>query len=773
MTTMTRLSATLLLTSAFAWACGGNGGTVLTDVPCGEGHCLDVQQDFDPGQDEDTPPQDYGFDISDDDTFDASPDIDACLGVGCPGKFGCECNVNGDCESGWCVITDAAQGIRRCTQVCFEDCPCDWGCQNVGMVGTDPLFLCMPVVETLCNPIGCLKDGDCGVDNLCVLMETQQFCLQACGSGLEECPAGYECAETANWDESEMSEQCIPLSGHCLCAPDMDYLADVDHCGSCENKCVFDHGYADCQDGLCKLTGCEEGWINLNGIPDDGCEYKCSFKGPDDAPDPLYEDDNCDGIDGNISEAVFVDGATGDDDNLLGDILHPFKTINAALEFADGHDPKKEVYVSKGQYAEQILLLNGVSLYGGYDAAQAWKRSIEDHKAMVLWDGQEPQAVRSVLAINIVDTTCFDGFWLKTSSAVQSSASSYGVYVFHSSAGLVISNNHLEAGNGADGKGGSYGQNSANGNDGGNGSGSFEYGGNSIFPPCAGCNGSDLNANNKPGQGGNSMCGMSGAAGGKGGPSESSGTAGSSATSGGSGGLAGSKTHKGGSGGNGKDGQAGTNGAGGGATGSLNPAGGWVPESGGDGLDGEHGTGGGGGGGGGGDGNSWPFSCCLTAGGAGGGGGGGGCGGSGGKGGAGGGSSFAIFVVEASPTITRNHIFSGSGGNGGVGGQGGDAGSGGDGGIGGSESDDNAGGGGNGGDAGNGGSGGNGGGGAGGSTFGIYILGASSNPACSENQFQINGFTGSGGPGGGGSANKGANGLSGTIFGATPSCASQ
>ena len=773
-----RLAFILGLAMLLSWGCGGSSGNGPADTGCADGACLDVVSDgnaleemTDPGD----PPDDSGtFDPGTHDKIDPPPDTGQCLGVDCPGGFGCECDFNSDCDSGWCVIVDAATGQKRCTQICFEDCPCDWGCQNVGMVGTDPLFLCMPMLEPLCN-LECLKDTDCGLDNLCVLMETHQFCLQACGSGLEDCPEGYECAETTNWDETVTSEQCFPISGHCSCEPDVDYLTDEDHCGSCENKCDFDHGYADCQDGLCKLTGCEEGWINLNGIQDDGCEYECTFKGPDDPPDPLYLDDNCDGIDGNINIGVFVDGPKGDDDNLIGDMNHPFKTINAALDFADGSDPKREVYVSKGQYPEQVVLENGVSLYGGYDSAAAWKRDIDTHKTMILVDDQEPQAVRSVIAQQIVDTTVFDGFWVKTSGAVQPSASSYGVYVYQASSGLIISNNHIESGNGADGKGGSYGQNGGNGNDGGSGSNSFEYDGCGLCFTCNKMSSSEADALNKPGDGGGSPCGMKGGKGGKGGKQDNGGVAGVAAPNGGgAGGAAGaSESDNGKPGGKGNDGNDGKHGEGGAAVGTLSPAGLLVGNGGGDGADGEHGFGGGGGGGGGGDSGAILGVDCDSMGGAGGGGSGAGCGGTGGHGGTAGGGSFAIFVVEASPTIMGNHLASGSGGNGGVGGQGGDGGYGGDGGGGGAKADDDTGVGGKGGDGGNAGSGGSGGGGAGGSTFGIYILGSSSNPDCStDNAFQINGFAGSGGPGGAG-PNKGESGLSGTIFGATPSCSSQ
>jgi len=769
-------SRALLTISAILFSCGGNNVPGGENESCiGDGCSIIYDQgytDGDPGNGNHEIPQDP--DIPPDDDND-NPDVDPCLGVNCPGGFGCQCDFNTDCDSGWCVIVDAVTGERKCTVMCYEDCPCEWECQNVGMVGSDPLFLCMPRLDPLCN-LECLKDTDCALGNLCVKMETHQFCLQACGEGIEQCPEDYECVETENWDASDTALQCSPLSGHCSCDPDVDYLSDVDHCGSCENNCVYDNGYADCQEGVCKLIGCEEGYVNLNGIPDDGCEYECSFKGPEDLPDPGYNDDNCDGIDGNIDNGVFVDGDKGDDDNLVGDMAHPFKTINAAIGFADGKDPKLEVYTSKGQYQEQIQVLDGVSVYGGYDSSLAWKRNIDEHKAMIMWDGQESLAVRTVIATEIVGQTVFDGFWIKTSSAVQATASSYGVYIFHSSSGLVISNNHIEAGNGADGQSGSHGQNGGNGNDGGKGSDSFGYDGwLCAFCTCV----SNYQSYNIGGYGGGSPCGMVGGKGGKGGEQDHGGSDGSNApNNGGQGGDgAPSEEDPGKPGKDGTDGNNGINGAGGTSVGSLNPSGLWVGNPGLNGEDGLDGKGGGGGGGGGGDTGSWFLGLdCDSMGGAGGGGGGGGCGGDGGVAGTAGGGSFGVFIVEASPTITGNSISTASGGNGGVGGYGGEAGTMGSSGSGGSGiADDDPGPGGAGGDGGHGGKGGAGGGGAGGPTYGLYILGTSSNPSCNENEFQVNGFPGSGGPGGSGSGSnsKGENGQSGSVFGTAPDCPAQ
>lgn len=763
-------------------ACG-DGGTGPTDA-CAGGGCVDSYDPggtIDPGQTEDPGIRDPGYDPGyDPGSLD---DVgDPCLST--PRPFGCPCEKQVDCQSGWCILMPDES--KRCTVTCIENCPESWNCEQV-LVAADPIWLCVPYTEPLCNR-KCLNDGPCGYEASCVTMESSQYCLAPCQSDAD-CPmyppvgvdydsglTFYECVEVDNWDGSETRKQCVPLSGHCKCAPDVNLSNDPDHCGSCETKCGVDPLRPEwdskavwaCNAGQCKVTGCALGWVNLNGLDDDGCEYECTYQGADDAPDPDGIDFNCDGIDGDVATSVFVDVEEGDDeDNVLGDLRHPFKTINAAIAFAATKDPKPPVLVSKGQYQEQVMMRDGVSVYGGYDASTAWSRNIAKNRTTVIWSGQETQAVRAVVAQNISSTTVLQGFSIRAQGSVQSSGSSYGVYVYQANSGLIIEHNEIQSGNGMDGRNGKNGTNGLNGKDGGVGSGSFEY---DRCQLCLGCNIADFNALMKPGLGGDSPCDNHGGKGGNGGRRHSAGSNGEPGQiNGGTAGLGGaSEGLNGGPGGPGSNGNVGANGNGGVAAGTLTPGGLWVPGGGNNGDDGQPGRGGGGGGGGGGDTDAF----CFSAGAAGGGGGAGGCQGTGGEGGTGGGGSFGIFIVEAKPVLRNNTIQSGYGGNGGMGGAGGTGGEGGAGGNGGAAADQDVGTiglGGKGGPGGRGGNGGAGGGGAGGAAFSIYILGASSDPVCSDNDLTP-GAGGMGGSGGAGTANKGQDGPAGRIFGPTPNC---
>jgi hypothetical protein len=210
------------------------------------------------------------------------------------------------------------------------------------------------------------------------------------------------------------------------------------------------------------------------------------------------------------------------------------------------------------------------------------------------------------VAQNITSPTTFQGFTVRSQGSVQSSGSSYGIYVYQANAGLVIEHNEVQAGNGMDGRNGGNGTNGQNGKDGGDGSGSFEY---DRCDLCIGCNIADFNTLMKPGLGGESPCANHGGKGGNGGRRHSAGSNGEPGLNGG--GTAGAagpdEGENGGPGGAGAIGATGQSGTGGVAAGSLTPGGLWVPGSGVNGLDGQPGKGGGGGGGGGGDTDAFCF----------------------------------------------------------------------------------------------------------------------------------------------------------------------
>lgn len=110
-----------------------------------------------------------------------------------------------------------------------------------------------------------------------------------------------------------------------------------------------------------------------------------TFPGAPDKPDyPEYTDSNCDGVDGDKDFAYWV-AIDGSDAN-PGTIDQPFATIQTAISAATADIADiRDIYVAEGQYNEDIFLLNGAGIYGGYgplDAEGNRPRDIETYESI-------------------------------------------------------------------------------------------------------------------------------------------------------------------------------------------------------------------------------------------------------------------------------------------------------------------------------------------------------------------------------------------------------
>ncbi len=512
-------------------------------------------------------------------------------------------------------------------------------------------------------------------------------------------------------DEGEICEPSIPKQCHAL------------------NPELYQSGWATCKDDC-------SGWIMTSCV-----EYPCSEK--PDTPDSAFLDSNCDGIDGNIIESVFVDGINGINTN-SGEIESPVATIEKGLEIAENAG-KKHVLVSFGTYLETIVLKSNISIHGGYSGHPDWYRSsMLNTNILGNRIGIEGEWV-GMLTLSFITVT--------SSDAVETGESSYGM-IFRNCQEIVLDNVKIIAGKGSNGTDGDNGTVGFDGTDGFQGNPGCESSG---FITCGECNAPE------GGSGGVSPCGRNGGKGGKPGRSSENGLPGENGTgsdnNGGEGGIGnnyddmclftpGLDTH----GDEGLSGSFGAHGIGGEDYGIFDEY--YVPSGG---LDGENGNDGqGGGGGGGGKGGT---NYCKSYGSSGGGGGGGGCGGTAGEKGTGGGGSFGLWLYNSNVRLENCRIESSVGGKGGDAGQGAIGGLGGLGGnggpYGGSGDQDDGGCGGWGGNGGNGGRGGHGGGGGGGPSVPLVII-----KSVAEGQFQTTYKIGNGGTGGASNANHGKTGIS-------------
>jgi hypothetical protein len=684
-----------------------------------------------------------------------------CLLYGPQGRFcGTECATNQDCPDGYSCLEVPLEGGETAFQCVADegDCPCrdtifgkatecfqnnDWGtCVGQRMCSQDGWQACTAVVpaQEACNNL----DDDCDglTDEFEDLGEIQcglgpckhtvkncingvpQVCNPLEGAKLEKCNNQDDnCDGFTDEDWNELGTPCDgPDTDECpkgykacneqgnglVCADDKDNQVEL--CDGQDNDCdgdtdeIFEDdgvtpalGQTTCGVGVCLHTvdNCAGG-LPQGCNPDEG-------KQPGDDPDPLFTDSNCDGQDGDVHLAVFVDAQSGND-GWPGSQEQPVKTIARGILLALQMG-KPHVYVSKGDYTEKVAIQPGVKVFGKFDRETGWTRSHTN--VTTIYGG-----VIAVECGGVTVPTTLSGFSVVASS--NPAGSSIGILV-NNCPGLLLEDLDIRSGDGGNGLSGQNGANGPGGSDGVKGGSGCEYDCDCLI--CVGqCGECSRPAG---GNGGSSVCGSTGGKGGNGGNSNGSGLPGMPAATGASGGQGGGNMGNGQVGINGNDGGAGSDGPGGSGLGTLT-ASGYVPADAQAGQSGVHGGGGGGGGAGGGD-NPEFFSCCMTYGSAGGGGGGGGCGGEGGKSGKGGGASIGIAVVYGALAVHELNITTGkggAGGNGGLGGQGGARGVGGAGGDKGDEDDQGLGA--RGGDAGRGGSGGSGGGGGGGPTIGMF-----------------------------------------------------
>ena len=422
----------------------------------------------------------------------------------------CNTNCSGAILNGKATC-DTTKPVPQCV---VEDCGLGWEKFNE--------FLCVPITATLCEP--CAVDDNCITTGAkCVPLADGPKCGIACDED-SDCPAAYKCIDpgvgamqcvpatgscdcdgsnldlqkackqvytppgggptstcfgtnfctATGWSGCELPlEQCNGLDDNCdgevdeLFKNDAGAYATDQHCGKCNLNCEqinYINAVGKCdtsgESPDCSMT-CKDGFFDTNQNPGDGCE--CEFESNTDYPADGV-DTNCDGIDGELNNAIFV-AKTGSDDN-PGTKELPKLTIQAAIDQAE-IDGKRDIYVNTSVYSENIRLVAGVSVYGGYSADFAQRDTILYETAII---GVSP-TVPKPGAVNAFDIkgagepSIFDGFTVFGFDNKAPGGSSYTVYIRSSDKRLEITNNRFIAGNGGGGAPGTH------GSDGGDGSG--------------------------------------------------------------------------------------------------------------------------------------------------------------------------------------------------------------------------------------------------------------------------------------------------------------
>ncbi len=139
-------------------------------------------------------------------------------------------NATAACLNGQCVIGSCNAGFADCNGV-FSD-----GCE----------------VNINTSPVNCGACGDsCGpIPNGTVACVNGGCAVGSCNNGFADCDAN-------------------PING---CETDVN--TSVNNCGNCGVVCTPGPRVTSvsCVNGNCKITGCQTGWFDANGIFSDGCE---------------------------------------------------------------------------------------------------------------------------------------------------------------------------------------------------------------------------------------------------------------------------------------------------------------------------------------------------------------------------------------------------------------------------------------------------------------------------------------------------------------------
>ena len=149
-------------------------------------------------------------------------------------------------------------------------------------------------------------DNDCdgAVDEGCQCTQGQtRLCTGPdkgiCAPGEQVCEQDgqeWHWSQTCDGAISPEAEICNEKDDDCDGQTDelFDLMTDNHNCGECGHECDFQHSQAICDNGECRILSCIEGWHDIDGQIENGCEYECS---PTNPSEEICDgkDNDCDG----------------------------------------------------------------------------------------------------------------------------------------------------------------------------------------------------------------------------------------------------------------------------------------------------------------------------------------------------------------------------------------------------------------------------------------------------------------------------------------------
>ncbi|MDP3273745.1 MAG: MopE-related protein [Deltaproteobacteria bacterium] len=174
---------------------------------------------------------------------------------------------------------------------------------------------CVATGEEQCNGLDDDCDGEIDEDfntqtdprhcGACGMRCELEHALPGCAMGrctIASCDIGYYDLDSNPLNGCEYAcnrtgdnEVCDRLDNNCDGRIDegIDLQTSVAHCGRCDNACSFANGTAQCTAGMCALGACAPGFVDVDGRPENGCEYACLASGPEVCDG---RDNNCNGM---------------------------------------------------------------------------------------------------------------------------------------------------------------------------------------------------------------------------------------------------------------------------------------------------------------------------------------------------------------------------------------------------------------------------------------------------------------------------------------------
>jgi len=207
------------------------------------------------------------------------------------------------CQDGGCRFVGCADGFFDRNEDPADGCETACARSNGGVEACDEIDndcdgATDEGIDVQANPVHC---GACGVR--CDRPNAVTACRGG-GCAFDGCVEGFVDLDEDPEDGCEVGcqrsnggiEACDNVDNDCDGSVDegIDLSEDEANCGRCGNDCGVPGGLTACRAGQCAFDGCAEGFHDIDGAPENGCEYACV--GADPAVEACNEgDDDCDG----------------------------------------------------------------------------------------------------------------------------------------------------------------------------------------------------------------------------------------------------------------------------------------------------------------------------------------------------------------------------------------------------------------------------------------------------------------------------------------------